>query len=141
MPAVTFYKPQGNLNQHAGYANVADGDTHIAELIGKLQKSPQWPRMLVVVTYDENGGFWDHVAVPVADRWGPGPRVPAIIVSPLAKKGYVDKTAYDTASILRFVTRRWKLEPLPGVELRDRELVRHGSPPMGDLSNALETAR
>jgi acid phosphatase len=141
LPAVTFYKPQGNLNQHAGYANVADGDTHIAELIGKLQKSPQWPHMLIVVTYDENGGFWDHVPVPVADRWGPGTRVPAIIVSPLAKKGYVDKTPYDTASILRFATRRWKLEPLPGVELRDRELIGHGSPPMGDLSNALETAR
>ena len=141
LPSVTFYKPQGNLNQHAGYANVADGDAHIAELIGKLQTSPQWPHMLIVVTYDENGGFWDHAPVPVGDRWGPGTRVPAIIVSPLAKKGYVDKTPYDTASILRFATRRWKLEPLPGVELRDRELVRHGSPPMGDLSNALETAR
>ncbi len=140
LPSVTFYKPQGNLNQHAGYANVADGDAHIAEVIGKLQRSPQWPHMLIVVTYDENGGFWDHVPVPVGDRWGPGTRVPAIIVSPLAKKGYIDKTPYDTASILRFVTRRWKLEPLPGVEMRDRELVKHGSPPMGDLSNALDTA-
>ncbi|MDQ2733927.1 MAG: acid phosphatase, partial [Pseudomonadota bacterium] len=96
LPAVTFYKPQGNLNQHAGYANVADGDAHIAELIGKLQQGPQWPHMLIVVTYDENGGLWDHAPVPVGDRWGPGTRVPAIIVSPLAKKGFVDKTAYDT---------------------------------------------
>ena len=138
LPSVTFYKPQGNLNQHAGYANVADGDAHIAELIGKLQQSPQWPRMLIVVTYDENGGFWDHVPVPVADRWGPGSRVPAIIVSPIAKKAYIDKTQYDTASILRFITRRWNLAPLPGVELRDRELVKHGYAPMGDLSAALE---
>ena len=141
LPSVTFYKPQGNLNQHAGYANVADGDAHIAELIGKLQQSPQWPRMLIVVTYDENGGFWDHAAVPNGDRWGPGTRVPTIIVSPLAKKGYVDKTQYDTASILRFVTRRWNLAPLPGVEMRDRELVRHGFAPMGDLSAALEPVR
>jgi acid phosphatase len=140
LPSVTFYKPQGNLNQHAGYANVADGDVHIAELIGKLQQSPQWPRMLIVVTYDENGGFWDHAPVPVADRWGPGTRVPALIVSPLAKKGFVDKTPYDTASILRFVTRRWNLAPLPGVELRDRELVKRGFAPMGDLSAALEPA-
>ena len=138
LPSVTFYKPQGNLNQHAGYANVADGDTHIAEVIGRLQQSPQWSHMLIVVTYDENGGFWDHVPVPVADRWGPGSRVPTIIVSPLAKKGFVDKTPYDTASILRFATRRWKLEPLPGLALRDAELVKHGAPPMGDLSNALE---
>ncbi|MEO8924318.1 MAG: acid phosphatase, partial [Caldimonas sp.] len=138
LPAVAFYKPQGNLNQHAGYANVADGDAHIAGLIGKLQRSPQWPHMLIVVTYDENGGLWDHAPVPIGDRWGPGTRVPAIIVSPLARKGFVDKTAYDTASILRFITRRWKLEPLPGVELRDRALVAHGYAPMGDLSGALE---
>jgi acid phosphatase len=138
LPAVTFYKPQGNLNQHAGYANVADGDAHIATLIGQLQRSPQWPHMLIVVTYDENGGLWDHAAVPIGDRWGPGTRVPALIVSPLAKKGFVDKTQYDTASILRFITRRWQLEPLPGVALRDKALVAHGFQPMGDLSAALE---
>jgi phospholipase C len=65
--------------------------------------------------------------------------VPALIVSPLARKGFVDKTQYDTASILRFITRRWQLEPLPGVELRDRELVAHGFAAMGDLSAALES--
>jgi len=141
LPSVTFYKPQGNLNQHAGYANVADGDTHIAGLIGELQRSPQWPHMLIVVTYDENGGFWDHAPVPEGDRWGPGTRVPAIIVSPLARRGFVDKTPYDTASILRFLTRRWNLAPLPGVEERDRALVAHGYAPMGDLSAALEAPR
>jgi acid phosphatase len=141
LPAVSFYKPQGNLNEHPGYANVADGDAHIAALIARLEKSPQWPHMLVVVTYDENGGFWDHAPVPVADRWGPGTRVPTIIVSPFAKRGFVDKTPYDTGSILRFIIRRWKLEPLPGVELRDRSLVANGHPPMGDLSAALELPR
>ena len=138
LPHVAFYKPQGNLNQHAGYANLADGDAHIADTIERLRKSPQWGHMLIVVTYDENGGFWDHVRVPQGDRWGPGTRIPALIVSPLAKKGYIDRTAYDTASILRFISRRWKLEPLPGVELRDRSLQAHGFAPMGDLSAALE---
>jgi len=138
LPSVTFYKPQGNLNQHAGYANLADGDAHIAEVIGKLQRSPQWPHMLIVVTYDENGGFYDHAPVPKGDRWGPGTRIPAIIVSPLAKKGFVDKTQYDTASILRFITRRWSLEPLPGVVERDAGLRANGFPAMGDLSAALE---
>ena len=141
LPAVTFYKPQGNLNQHPGYANVSDGDAHIASVVAALEKSPQWPHMLVVVTYDENGGFWDHAPVPKGDRWGPATRVPTIIISPFAKKGFIDKTPYDTASILRFVTRRWNLEPLPGVALRDRSLVAHGSPPMGDLSAALEAPR
>jgi acid phosphatase len=137
LPSVTFYKPQGNLNQHAGYASVADGDTHIAEVIAMLQRSPQWPHMLIVVTYDENGGFYDHVAVPRGDRWGPGSRVPALIISPYARKGYVDRTQYDTASILRFITRRWSLEPLPGIVERDAALVANGLPPMGDLSAAL----
>jgi acid phosphatase len=138
LPQVAFYKPQGNLNQHAGYANLADGDEHIADVVARLQRSPQWPHMLIVITYDENGGFWDHARVPKGDRWGPGTRIPALIVSPLGRKGYVDKTQYDTASILRFVTRRWGLEPLPGVELRDRSLRANGLAPMGDLSAALE---
>jgi len=137
LPHVTFYKPQGNLNQHAGYANVADGDAHIADVIERLKKSPQWSKMLIVVTYDENGGFYDHARVPKGDRWGPGSRVPALIVSPLAKTGFVDKTLYDTASILRFITRRWNLEPLPGVVMRDEALRANGSVPMGDLSGAL----
>ncbi len=141
LPAVTFYKPQGNLNQHPGYANVSDGDAHIAEVIAALQKSPQWPHMLIVVTYDENGGFYDHAAVPAGDRWGPGTRIPALIVSPYAKKGYVDKTPYDTGSILRFITRRWSLAALPGIGERDEALRRNGSAPMGDLTGALEIAR
>ncbi len=138
LPQVAFYKPQGNLNQHAGYANLADGDAHIASVVEQLQKSPQWPHMLVVITYDENGGFYDHARVPKGDRWGPGSRIPAIIVSPLAKKGHVDKTPYDTGSIQRFLTRRWGLEPLPGIVERDRGLAAAGEPPMGDLSAALE---
>jgi len=137
LPPVTFYKPQGNLNQHPGYANLSDGDAHIADVIERLKKSPQWPKMLIVVTYDENGGFYDHVRVPKGDRWGPATRVPAIIVSPLARTGFVDHTPYDTASILRFITRRWKLEPLPGLAMRDQALKANGAAPMGDLSAAL----
>jgi phospholipase C len=76
--------------------------------------------------------------MPKGDRWGPAMRIPALIVSPLARRGYVDKTPYDTASILRFITRRWGLEPLPGVLERDRALKANGESPMGDLSAALE---
>jgi acid phosphatase len=137
LPQVTFYKPQGNLNEHGGYASVLSGDQHIADVIAHLQKSRQWAHMLVIVTYDENGGFWDHVAPPQADRWGPGNRIPTLIVSPFARKGFVDHTQYDTTSILRFITRRWELPVLPGLTLRDQALASHGKPPMGDLTNAL----
>ena len=137
LPQVTFYKPQGNLNEHPGYTDAMSGDEHIADVIGHLEKSPQWPHVLVIVTYDENGGFWDHVAPPKADRWGPGSRVPTMIVSPFAKKGYVDHTLYDTTSILRFITRRFDLPVLLGLVTRDAALRANGHPPVGDLIDAL----
>jgi phospholipase C len=137
LPPVTFYKPQGNLNEHPGYAEVISGDAHLADVVAHLEKSPQWPHMLVVITYDENGGFWDHVAPPKADRWGPGSRIPALIVSPYAKKGYVDHTLSDTTSILRFITRRFELPVLPGLVARDTALRAQGYPAMGDLTSAL----
>ncbi len=138
LPAVVFYKPQGNVNQHAGYASVAEGDAHIAGLVAKLRASPQWPHMVIVITYDEYGGAWDHVAPPQGDLLGPGARIPALIISPFAKRGTVDHTQYDTESILRFITRRFGLDPLPGIAMRDEGLAAHGSPPMGDLTGALE---
>ncbi len=138
LPAVTFYKPQGSQNQHAGYANIEDGDAHIADVIHHLQDGPQWQHMVVVITYDENGGWWDHVAPPKGDRWGPGTRIPAIIVSPFAKVGVVDHTQYDTASVLRLITHRFNLPVLPGLQQRDAALVANGLPPMGDLTAALD---
>jgi acid phosphatase len=126
LPQVSFYKPQGNLNQHPGYADVLSGDAHIADVIAKIQASSAWNSTVIIVTYDENGGFWDHVAPPKADRWGPGTRIPAIIVSPFAKKGFVDSTSYDTTSILKFITKRFDLTPLAGARAT-----------AGDLTNAL----
>ena len=128
---MAFYKPAGRVNEHPSYGDLMSGDEHIAALLEKLKNSPQWARMAVIVTYDENGGFWDHVPPPSGqgsgDRWGPGTRIPTIVVSPFARKHYVDKTPYDTTSILKLVTRRFRLEPLAGV--RDNA---------GDLTNALD---
>ena len=138
LPAVAFYKPQGNQNQHAGYASVAEGDAHIADVVAKLKAGPQWQHMVIVITYDEFGGAWDHVAPPQGDLLGPGARIPALIVSPFAKRGTVDHTPYDTGSILRLIARRFDLHVLPGIALRDRSLAAHGAPAMGDLAAALD---
>jgi acid phosphatase len=138
LPPVVFYKPQGNFNQHAGYASIADGDEHIAATIAKLQSGPQWRNMVIIVTYDEYGGAWDHVAPPQGDLLGPGARIPALIISPFARKGTVDHTPYDTESILRLITRRFGLDVLPGIAARERGLLAHGEQPMGDLTNALQ---
>ena len=64
----------------------------IAELVAKLRASPQWQHMVIVITYDEFGGAWDHVAPPQGDLLGPGARIPALIISPFAKRGTVDHT-------------------------------------------------
>jgi acid phosphatase len=138
LPAVTFYKPQGNLNMHAGYADVASGDRHITRAIKVLRNSPQWKNMVIVIAVDENGGWWDHVAPPKGDRWGPGTRIPALVVSPFARKGVVDHTVYDTASILRLITRVHGLEKLDGLKERDEEMLTRGQEPMGDLTKALQ---
>jgi acid phosphatase len=140
LPAVTFYKPQGDLNMHAGYADVASGDRHVANVIEHIQRGPQWANTVVVVTVDENGGWWDPVSPPKGDRWGPGSRVPALVISPLAKKGYVDHTVYDTNSILRLISRVHGLAPLDGVVLRDRAFAQNGLAPLGDLTGTLDLA-
>ncbi len=129
LPQVAFYKPSGRLNQHPSYTDIASGDRHIADVLERLRKSPRWNRMVVIVTYDENGGYWDHVPPPSgpgwSDRWGPGTRIPTIIISPFGKRGFVDSTPYDTTSIIKLITERFGLERLPGV----REKA-------GDLTNA-----
>ena len=127
LPQVAFYKPQGTLNQHPRYTDVLSGDIHIAELVGLIKASPLWSSTAIIITYDENGGFWDHVPPPAGDRWGPGTRIPTLIISPRAKRGFVDHTPYDTTSIIKLITRRFGLEPLPGVR-----------PGAGDLSAAFE---
>ena len=112
LPPVSFYKPLGRYNEHPQTTDLFSSDEHAAKLLAMLEKSPQWPHMMVVVTYDEYGGFWDHVAPPKIDRWGPGNRVPALIISPFSKGGGVDHTVYDTTSILKLIESRWDLEPL-----------------------------
>ena len=141
LPQVSIYKPQGNLNQHAGYTDVLSGDQHIADVVAHLEKSPQWAHMLVVITYDENGGFWDHVAPPKADRWGPGTRIPALVISPYAKHGTVDHAPNDSTSPIRFMIHRFGLRNLEGLAKRDATLAANGLPPMSDLSEALDLSK
>jgi acid phosphatase len=78
------------------------------------------------------------VAPPKGDRWGPGTRIPAIIISPFARMGTVDHTRYDTTSILRFITTRFELPVLHGIDVRDKAVAAAGEPPLGDLTGALD---
>ena len=122
LPAVAFYKPLGKFNLHPGYANVTSGDEHVAKIIGAIENSLVWKNSVVIVAFDENGGYWDHVAPPKTDRFGPGTRVPAIIISPFARKGFVDHTIYDTTSILKFIENRYSLKPLGARDARAHDI-------------------
>jgi phospholipase C len=113
LPAVSFIKPLGPDNEHPGYADLLQGQQHVADIVHAIQNSPEWAHTAIIITYDENGGRWDHVAAPDANGiWGDGSRVPAIVISPYAKKGYVDHTQHDTLSILKTIEQRFDLPAL-----------------------------
>jgi phospholipase C len=112
LPAVSFIKPIGIDNEHPGYTDVLTGENHTEELIQLIRTSNYWKNTAIIITYDEHGGFWDHVAPPVVDRWGPGSRVPTLVISPFARRGYVDHHYYDTTSILALLEHRYRLRPL-----------------------------
>lgn len=113
LPSVVFFKPSASDNQHPGYASVKAADDKLRHIVESVQANQKvWQKSVIIVTYDENGGLWDHVAPPKGDRWGPGTRIPAVIISPYAKRGYVDHTVYDTTSILKLIEHRYNLMPL-----------------------------
>jgi phospholipase C len=124
LPPVSFVKPIGANNEHPGYANLNQGENHVVDLIKSIAASPLWADTAIIVTYDENGGFWDHVPPPVVDRWGPGTRVPAIVFSPFARPG-VDNTPYDTTAILKLIEGRWNLAPLSARDAAQNDLATH----------------
>jgi len=123
LPAVTFFKPVGIENEHPNYTDVITGENHIVDLINTLRSSPLWKDTAIIITYDEHGGWYDHVAPPKVDRWGPGSRVPTIIISPYAKKNNIDKTVYDTTSILALIEHRWSLAPLSDRDAKVADLT------------------
>ena len=112
LPAVSFIKFYGADNAHPGYASLLRGQQHVADVVHAVQNSAAWGHTAIIITYDENGGRWDHVAPPRRDAWGPGTRVPAIVISPFAKRRDVSHTSYDTLSILKTIESRYGLPPL-----------------------------
>ena len=128
LPAVSFIKPAGIDNEHPGYAMEVTGQQHVADLVKAVQNSKFWKDCTIIITYDENGGRWDHVPPPVrADGWGVGVRVPGIIISPFARHGFVDHNEYETVSILKLIEKRFNLQPLA---------ARDANPAVSDLTGA-----
>jgi phospholipase C len=112
LPAVSFVKPIGADDMHPGISVPLRGMRHARRLVEAVRRSRAWADSVVIVTFDENGGRWDSLPPPVIDRFGPGTRVPAIILGPFAKKGFVDPTRHETVSVLKLIEARWRLAPL-----------------------------
>jgi phospholipase C len=117
---VSFIKPIGAENEHPGYARERTGSNHLVDLLQALTEGACANDTMIVVTYDEFGGQWDHVPPPGQgnadgpfDQWGPGTRIPALIVTPGLRGDFVvDHASHDTTSIIATLARRYGLPPL-----------------------------
>ena len=112
LPQVSFVKPYGSENEHPGYASEHNGSDHLVDLLKTITSGPQAKKTLVVVTYDEFGGSYDHVAPPKVDAWGPGTRIPALVLSAGMQHSGVSHQVFDTTSILATIEHTWGLAPL-----------------------------
>jgi acid phosphatase len=135
LPKVSFVKPIGEENEHPGYASQSNGNSHLVELIKTILNGKDGEHTMIVVTYDEFGGQWDHVPPPtgagVSDVWGPGTRIPALVISnQLHGTNLVDHTQYDTTSILATIEARFHL---PALSTRDAAV--------NNLSNVFQLGR
>jgi acid phosphatase len=117
---VSFIKPVGSENEHPGYASVTAGSSHLMDLLKAVENSRCAKDTMVVVTYDEFGGQWDHVTPPGQggkggphDVFGPSTRIPALVIAPHLRGDFVvDHTQHDTTSVVATIERRFDLEPL-----------------------------
>ena len=134
LPTVSFVKPYGAENEHPGYASEPNGSDHLVDLIKAVQRGPQAKHTVIVVTYDEFGGQWDHVSPPgpgsstpgAHDAFGPGTRIPALVLGASFRHSGVDHTSYDTTSIMASIERALGLQP---VSSRDAQVADLGTGP------------
>ncbi|QQE79116.1 phospholipase C [Alicyclobacillus sp. SO9] len=123
LPSVSFLKPPAGWSGHAGVSSPLDEQQWIVNTINGLQQSPQWKNTAVIINYDDSDGWYDHVMPPIVtnshnpNRLGYGPRLPLLVISPYAKKNFVDNTLTDQTSITKFIENNWKLGRIGGTSM------------------------
>jgi phospholipase C len=110
LPAVAYIVPSG-ASEHPPQSP-SSGERSVKNLIQELMRSSSWDSSAFMLLYDDWGGWYDHVIPPQVDQLGYGGRVPGLLVSPFAKKGYIDSTQLDLTSILKFIEANWNILPL-----------------------------
>ena len=97
--------PGPGVNEHPGGPSVCMGENWTVQVVNAIMRSKYWRNTAIFITWDDFGGFYDHVPPPHYDIMGLGPRVPLLIISPWTKEGYVDSTTYEFSSVLKFMER------------------------------------
>jgi len=116
LPDVSWVIPSSPISEHPP-ANITLGMDWVTYVIDSIMKSPEWNSTAIVLTWDDYGGFYDHVPPPPIDKYGLGFRMPAIIISPFAKPGFIDHSKYQFESMLKFI--EWRFN-IPSLTNRDR---------------------
>src|SRR2546427_1538132 len=131
LPQVAYVDPEtdSRISEHPP-GDVAVGTAWTVQTIRSIQASSTWGSTSILLTWDESGGFYDHVPPSQVDEWGYGFRVPMIVVSPFAKRGWIDHDVMDHTSIVKFIADNWGLAYLTNREAR-----------AGNLTNAFNFAR
>jgi phospholipase C len=131
LPAVSFVKGIGFRTEHPGYGTqLSDGIQFITDVVSEVEKSPYAPATLVVVTYDEGGGYFDHISPPAnnpADDKPYGTRVPTLALGPFAKKNHVSHTVLEHSSLVRFIEWNWLGKKTGQLKGRDENVANIGS--------------
>lgn len=123
LPAVSFLKASSAHDEHPANSSPVTGMHWVVEHLRALAENPAWDKTLVVVTYDEGGGYWDHLAPPRPDTYGGGTRIPALMIGPYVRRGYVDSRVADTTSILKLIERRFGLPSLTARDAKAYDLL------------------
>ena len=116
LPPVTWITPRFELSEHPEY-NFCYGENWTTEVVNAIMRSPMWRDTAIFISWDDFGGFYDHVPPVVVDPFGLGVRVPMILLSPYARRGVVDHHLGEFSSVLRFIEDNWGLTQLT---MRDR---------------------
>jgi phospholipase C len=150
LPAVSFLKP-GDDDGHPGYSTLAAFEAFVTHAVDEVQNNDQlWDSTAIFVTFDEGGGYYDSGYIQPLSFFGDGTRVPMIVISPYAKRGYISHTYTDHVSILKFIERNWSLPPLSNRSLdrlpnptskQNNPYVPTNSPAVGDLFDMFDFSR
>jgi hypothetical protein len=108
---VTWLIPPTDVSDHPGFGSFCDGRNWTVRILNAIMTSRFWPRTAVVLTWDDFGGFYDHVPPPHVDIYGMGPRVPALIISPWARRGYIFHETAEFSSVLKLTPRSSSCRP------------------------------